>query len=109
MSDVTTTSAFAVWNGDDAGWDAIDEACVLHDSARPDPVVGRDAIRAAVAEYRAAMPDLRVDAGESLVEGDLVAHRWAATSGGSVVLRGLSLGRLRDGRLVESWIVSSQP
>lgn len=104
MTDITT-SGFAVWNGDDSGWEAIDEACVLHDADRPEPVVGRGAIRARVAEYRAAAPDLRVEPAESIAEGDLVATRWTATSGGTVVLRGISLGRTRDGRLVESWIV----
>jgi hypothetical protein len=103
-----TASAFAVWNGDEDGWAAIDERCVLHDANRPEPVVGRDAIRATIAEYRSAMPDLHVDAGDTLAIGDLTAQVWTATSGGRVLLRGVSVGRHRGDRLVESWIVTAE-
>ena len=102
-----TAGPFAVWNGDDSGWDDIADDCVLHDSSRPDPVVGRDAIRAVVAEYRAALPDLRVDAGESIGAADLIAHAWTASVGGTPAMRGMSVGRIRNGQLVESWIVAA--
>lgn len=108
MIEDATARAFAVWNGDETGWEAIDEACILHDANRPDPVRGRVAIRAAVAEYRAAMPDLHVETTESITEGDLAAHRWTATSGGTVVLRGISLGRVHNNHVVESWIIPSR-
>jgi hypothetical protein len=108
MADVDAR-AFAVWNGDDDGWDAIDEGCVFHDANRLEPVVGRDEIRTRVAEYRSAMPDLHVEAVDAIAVGDLVAHVWTAAAAGGVALRGVSIGRQRDGRLVESWIVTAEP
>lgn len=102
-----TAGPFAVWNGDDTGWEDIAEDCVLHDSRRSDPVVGREAIRAVVAEYRSTLPDLRVDAGESIGAADLIAHTWTASVGGTTAMRGVSIGRIRGGRLAESWIVAA--
>ena len=57
--------------------------------------------------FRAAFSDIRIVVEQTVEEGDMVASRWVATmkSGdareGKVT--GMSMGRFRDGRMVEGW------
>lgn len=105
-----SAAGFSVWNGDDEGWSAIAEDCVLHDPNNATPVAGRDAIRAVVAGYRDAMPGMRVEAGDSVVTvGDLIARPWTLTAPDGLSLKGISVGRIRDGQLAESWLTSASP
>ncbi len=66
--------------------------------------------------YRAAFPDLQVTVHDQLVEGDRVASRWTARgthrgdlmgargTGTQVTLTGISLQRITEGKIAESWI-----
>src|SRR5436309_4169883 len=105
------------WNQGNIG--AIDELIaedhVDHDPASAGSPGGREGVRAFVQTYRSAFPDSRIELGEMIAEGDLVAGPWRATgthqgelmgipgSGRSVDLTGIGIDRVVDGKIVESW------
>ena len=99
--------SFEAWNGDESALDAIDEQCVNHDPALPEPAVGRQAIANVIRDYRNRLSNLRVEVHEVVSDGDLVATRWTSTGtdtdGRAIETEGLALNRVRDGRLVEGW------
>jgi predicted ester cyclase len=56
--------------------------------------------------YRALFDDLSFDVVDQIVEGDRVASRFVLTGtnrGRHVRLWGITISRLRDGRIVEDW------
>ena len=65
--------------------------------------------------FRAAFPDLRFVLGETFASGDMVATQWTFTgthrgdflgvapTGKRVTLEGLSMSRVENGQLKESW------
>ena len=87
---------------------------VNHDPATGD-VTGHDGVRQNIDRYRSAFPDLRIKIEEQVAEGDLVATRWTATGthngellgiappGKEATVTGLTLDRINDGKIVESW------
>lgn len=103
------------WNtGDAAIADAIyDPAYVRH--AKDTPGTGTEPIKALVAMFREAFPDLHYVVGDAISEGDRVAVRWTATAthlgdlmgipptGRRGTLDGCDILRIRGGRIVESW------
>jgi steroid delta-isomerase-like uncharacterized protein len=74
---------------------------------------GREGIRQATSSFMAAFPDLHFSIDDLFAQGDRVAWRWTMTgthkgnlgpfpaSGKSVRLSGISLLRLREGKIVE--------
>lgn len=72
---------------------------------------------AAAQEERTALPDMRVKVNEMVAERDLVSVFWTATgtnthqgmgfpaTGKRIRINGVTLFRLRDGRIVEEWSV----
>ena len=60
-----------------------------------------------VAGFRAAFSDIKIVVEQTVEEGDMVASRWVATmtsnGAGEVKVTGMSMGRFRDGRMVEGW------
>ena len=107
------------WNARDLG--SIDEThaadCVHHDPSNPEPIRGLAAIRARLAEVQEAFPDLRMELHDLIAEGDRVVVRWTFTgthrgtfggipaTGRPVRVDGIIVHRLRDGRLVEDFLV----
>jgi steroid delta-isomerase-like uncharacterized protein len=87
---------------------------VNHDPATGD-VTGVDGVRQNIDGYRSAFPDLKITIEEQLAEGDLVATRWTAKgthkgelmgiapTGKEATVTGLTLDRIKDGKIVESW------
>jgi steroid delta-isomerase-like uncharacterized protein len=87
---------------------------VNHDSAMPEPMVGIDAVKAAVAGYRTGFPDLRITIEEQVAEGDSVVTRWSArgTHGGDLMgmpatgkqatVTGITIDRFENGLVVET-------
>lgn len=76
-----------------------------------------EGVRIHIDAYRAAMPNLTVRMDDLFSAGDKVARRFtlfghlrysslAGTSGveNSVMVRGIAIDRLVDGRIVESWV-----
>jgi predicted ester cyclase len=65
--------------------------------------------------FTSAMPDVRITTAEVISEGDTVCARWSATgtltggglgvnpTGKSMTVCGLSMGRIANGQIVESW------
>ncbi|MDX6397487.1 MAG: hypothetical protein QOJ43_895 [Gaiellaceae bacterium] len=102
----------------DGNLSVIDELAapeiVNHDSAMPGPMVGIDAVKAAVAGYRTGFPDLQITIDEQVAEGDRVVTRWSArgTHGGDLMgmpatgkqatVTGMTIDRLENGRIVET-------
>jgi predicted ester cyclase len=67
---------------------------------------GLDGVRESTELYRALLDDLRFEVVDQVEEDDRVASRWVLTGsnrGRPVRLWGITLSRLRDGRIVEDW------
>lgn len=87
---------------------------VNHDPATGD-VTGIDGAQQSIEGYRSAFPDLEITINEQIAEGDLVATRWTAigthkgelmgvaATGKEATVTGLSLDKIKDGKIVESW------
>ncbi len=106
-----------VWNQGnlDAIGNYIADSHIDHDPARAGAPSGPAGMRTFVEMYRAAFPDTRIELGEMIAEGDLVAGSWTASgthqgelmgippTGKSIRLTGIGIDRVRDGKIVESW------
>lgn len=104
---------------DEGRLDALDALLspshVLHD-APPGAPPGPAAVAAIVAMFRAAFPDLAMTIDELVAEGDLVCARATtrgthrgplfglSPTGRSAAMTGLTMVRVVEGRLVESWV-----
>jgi predicted ester cyclase len=67
---------------------------------------GLDGVRESTELYRALLDDLRFEVVEQVAQDDRVASRWVLTGtnrGRPVRTWGITLSRLRDGRIVEDW------
>jgi ketosteroid isomerase-like protein len=67
---------------------------------------GLDGVRRSTALYQALLDDLAFEVVDQVAEGDRVAIRFLVTGsnrGRRVRLDGITLSRLRDGRIVEDW------
>jgi steroid delta-isomerase-like uncharacterized protein len=85
-----------------------------HDPAQPD-LIGPDGVRGFITTYLSAFPDGRITIDEQLAEGDLVASRWTGrgthqgelmgipATGKQVTVAGITLSRVKDGKVVEEW------
>ena len=77
---------------------------------------GPEGLRIVVMEYRAAFRDLRVTVDDLVTQGDKVVHRFTLRgthagpflgippTGQVVTATGIAIDRLKDGRIVESWV-----
>ncbi len=99
--------------------DALDEflapSYVIRD-APPETPPGAEGVKSVVAMFRGAFPDLEITLDDVIAEGDTVAarstlrgtHRGSlfgiAPTGKSVSITSLTMVRIVNGRLVESWI-----
>ena len=113
-----TTWFDEIWNK--GRLDAIDELLaedgIVHGLGEAGgEVSGPAAFRPFVERLRGAFPDIEVKVEQVVDDGDLIAARWVATmthtgdhlgtpaSGKRVIVTGMSMTRLRDGKLVEGW------
>lgn len=88
---------------------------VCYDPALPEPVRGREGLRAAVLGFRTAMPDLRFTVDQQVAEDDRVVTQWTATgthtgelmgvpgTGRPVTMAGVDIERFEGDRIVEVW------
>ena len=105
----------ALWNGDMVLLDGlVAERVVTHavlvGQLTEEPMVGRDALGAWIAQMQAAMPSVRfsVEVGP-LVDGDLIALRWRVEGqhGSALVsFTGTDILRVAEERIVEYWVNS---
>ncbi|MBL8907346.1 MAG: ester cyclase [Rhizobiales bacterium] len=82
----------------------------------PAEVKGVEGIKKAVSSFRQAFPDLSYTVEDQIAEGDLVVTRFsargthrgpflgAAPTGRIVSYSGIDINRVREGRIVESWV-----
>jgi len=67
---------------------------------------GLEGVQRSTALYRSLFDDLAFDVVDQVAEGDRVASRWVLTGanrGRPVRLWGITISRLRGGRIVEDW------
>ena len=67
---------------------------------------GLEGVRRSTALYRSLLDDLAFDVLDQVAEGDRVATRFVVAGsnrGRRVRVEGITLSRLRDGRIVEDW------
>jgi steroid delta-isomerase-like uncharacterized protein len=99
--------------------DVLDELVttdvVNHDAALPEAMIGPDAAKASIRGYRTAFPDLRITIEEQIADDQAVATRWSAkgtqegelmgmpASGKQATVTGITIDRIVDGRIAESW------
>lgn len=79
-------------------------------------VQGADGIKQAVTMFRTAFPDLSYAVDDEIAERDLVMARFSArgthlgpflgvpATGRAIAYTGIDVNRIRDGRIVESWV-----
>lgn len=89
---------------------------VSHDPATPDLPKGPEAFRKILKTYRTAFPDSRFTIDEQIAEGNLVVTRWTAKgthkgplrgiapTNKKVTITGLTMDRIADGKVAESWV-----
>jgi predicted ester cyclase len=93
----------------------VDANYVGYDPSMPEPMRGPQAFKEFVQMYLAAFPDGAIKVDEQIAEGDTVATRWTGrgTHGGDlmgiaptrkqVTVSGLSISKLKNGKLVEDY------
>ena len=93
----------------------VDPDCINHDPPLPGVPDGPAGLRQVAALFRQAFPDWRSDVQHMIAEGDLVAEHFVAhgthrgsvmgesPTGHDVVLRGVNIFRIADGKIVERW------
>jgi predicted ester cyclase len=67
---------------------------------------GLDGVRRSTALYRTLFDDLAFEVVDQVAEGDRVASRWLLTGSNRerpIRLWGITISRLRGGRIVEDW------
>jgi len=102
--------------GDDSIVDEVTaENFVNHDPSTPDEASGPEGAKEFIRMYRTAFPDLHIEIHECFSDRDLVCTRWTSTgtndgeimgmpaTGKSVSVTGLTIDKIQDGKVVESW------
>jgi len=106
-----------IWNrkNPDAADELIADNYVHHDSSSPAVPKGVEGYKQFVRYYLAAFPDLHFTVEDEVAMGDTEATRWTVTgthegdlanlprTGRRFSVTGMSIGRLENGKFVESW------
>jgi predicted ester cyclase len=100
--------AFEVWSTGDL--DRVDEYIAPdvahHDPYDPHGAEGLVGMKKTIKRNRSIYPDLQMTVEDQVAEGRKVATRWTATmthEGKKVTLRGITIDRFENNRLVEAW------
>jgi steroid delta-isomerase-like uncharacterized protein len=104
------------WNGTDAAAIAdVTSEDVFHSWASGPDTVGDDDISGRIAQWKTAMPDLSIEPGEILIDGDYAAARWTASgtdtggvmgapaTGKRATWDGINVFRVSCGEIVAIW------
>ena len=95
----------------------LDEDFVGYESANPEPIRGPEGFRQIVETYRSAFPDIEFTIHNLVAEDDWVTARWTASgthegelmgiepTGQRVENVGMEFNRVRDGKIVEGYVV----
>lgn len=100
--------AFEVWNSGDV--DRLDPYLapnvIHHDPYDPNGALGLAGMKKTIKRNRDLTPDLNITIDDQIAEGNKVATRWTATvtqSGKKVSLKGITIDRFENGKIVEAW------
>jgi predicted SnoaL-like aldol condensation-catalyzing enzyme len=104
-----------VWNS--GNLDVLDEVITKdfvrhHPPSSDTPVInGREEMREYVALVLRTYPDVHVEIGQRLAEGDWLAASWTVTGthaelGVTIEVPGISIVRYQDGKAAEEWVSS---
>jgi steroid delta-isomerase-like uncharacterized protein len=102
-------------------WDLLDDLVapdyVRHDPSAPEPITGRDALRAYYTDFlETAYPGYQLTIEEVIVAENRTATRWRfvgtntglrgdlPATGQSVDIEGLSISHIENGMVVEEWV-----
>ena len=95
----------------------VSEDFVVHTSANPEPVRGRDGFKSNVERVRTALPDLELVTRHLFSDGNMVANHWTMkgthqgpfmgidATGNDVEFPGMSIIQIEHGKVVEAWTV----
>jgi predicted ester cyclase len=87
----------------------------LHDPVLPDLPTGPEGDKQGLRLYRGAFPGANLTIEDQIAEGDKVVTRWTgrgthqgelmgvAASGNQVQITGISISRISEGKLAETW------
>jgi steroid delta-isomerase-like uncharacterized protein len=105
-----------MWNrGDAAAVEELIAPGMVEHGAFGSGTGGREAARDTIGRFRAAFPDLVLEAEQLIAEGDQVVLHWVGRgthegefmgippSGIAVTARGLDIYRIAEGQVVEHW------
>ncbi len=97
-----------IWNQHDLDLieDIYAEDFVANIANAPEAIRGLEAFAQFVALFQVMYPDFVFTVEDQIAEGDKVATRWSARTsyqGSETALTGISIHRLVDGKVVESW------
>jgi ketosteroid isomerase-like protein len=84
------------------------EDVVGHFPGEPEPVRGRDAYVAKIAQFLQLLPDLRLEVAEHATNGEFHFIRWIARATGAkgpLQLTGIDRIRVHDGLVTENYVV----
>jgi SnoaL-like domain len=84
------------------------EGVVGHFPGEPEPVRGRDAYVAKIAQFLELVPDLRLEVAEHATNGEFHFIRWIARATGAkdpIELSGIDRIRVHDGLVTENCVV----
>jgi len=103
------------WGNLDVFDELIDESYVSHDPAEPQPIRGVQGAKDNVNQYLSAFEGAHIKVLDQIAEGDVIATRWEGRgrhtgelmgitpTGKEIVITGISLTRVANGKLVEDW------
>lgn len=108
----------AGWNRGDLGIldDLLAPDFRAYDPTVPGGVVTGAAVRDFLQQIRVAFPDIRREVSDYVAQGDKIAVRWRVTgthrgpfggappTGRQVVVTGITLYRIADGKIAEEWV-----
>jgi steroid delta-isomerase-like uncharacterized protein len=103
------------WEDESVVDELVSTDYVGYDPALPEPIRGPEGTKENLNQYREAFEGARIAVKDQIAEGDAVATRWEGrgrhtgelmgipATGKDIVVEGLSLTRLKDGKLIEDW------
>jgi steroid delta-isomerase-like uncharacterized protein len=96
--------------------DLVSPQVVFSSPYTPEPIRGIEGFKQMIGMLHQAFPDLKIHEAETLAEGEMVASRWTATgthrgdfmghapSGRQFSISGISIYRVKDGKIAEGWV-----
>ncbi|MGH3064331.1 MAG: ester cyclase [Gaiellaceae bacterium] len=106
------------WRGKlDEVLEYVGDDYVAHIPGAPEPIRGKEGFRAFVTSYQTAFPEATITIDDQIAEGEQVVTRWTGRgtntgellgmppTGKEITIRGITYGRIVDGKAREAWII----